>query len=278
MVQILVLNKSNVVPGSNNSRYSYKFMGGGISLGKGDRIALQSIQIPYSVFNITSAYGNNSFGYKFNNVSYTINLLDGFYDMNDLNIQLQNTFYNNGHYRVQANGDFWYPAQFQYNPNLYAIQLNVFIITSSLPTNWTNPANFNVVSNTSVQIFIPDTNIKSIFGFNTGYYPTNPSNIIYSKISDFTPVGSPLNSIVMRCNLVDNKLCIPSDILFSLSPSVSFGSNQVVQASEYAWANCRRGNFTSLDIQLTDENFNQIQMKDNNLCILLLIKLASEEE
>jgi hypothetical protein len=166
-------------------------------------------------------YNNNYFGYKFNGITYTINLLDGYYDMNDLNAQLQNAFYTNGHYRVQSNGDYFYPAQLQYNPNLYAIQLNTFVITSTLPSGWTNRANFNVVADTSVQLYIPDTNIKNVFGYNAGYYPPNPSSTIYSKISDFTPIGSPLNSIIMKCNLVDNKLCIPSDILYAITPNVS---------------------------------------------------------
>lgn len=278
MVQILVLNKSNVVQGTNNSRYSYKFMGGGISLGKGDRIALSSIQIPYSVFNITSAYNNNLFSYKFGNSTFDISLTDGFYDMNDINLYLQTKLYAFGHYRVQANGDYWYPMQLQYNPNLYAIQLNLFVITKTLPSGWTNGSAFgSIAADTTLQLVIPDTNIKNIFGFSAGTYPATPQSTLYSKVSDFTPTGSPLNSIVMRCNLVDNKLCVPSDILYGFSPSVAFGANQNVQASEYAWANTRLGNFTSLDIQLTDENFNQIAMRDNNLSILILIKLASEE-
>jgi hypothetical protein len=161
---------------------------------------------------------------------------------------------------------------------LFNIQLNCFVITSTLPSGWTNPANFNVGSNTSVQLYIPDTNIKNIFGFNSGYYPPSPSTSIYSKISDFTPIGSPMNSIIMKCNLVDNKLCIPSDILYAITPNVSFGANQIIQSPEYAWANTRAGNFHTLEIQFVDDNFNSISMKDNNLCILVLIKLASEEE
>ena len=275
MVQILVLNKSNVVQGSNNSRYSYKFQGGGITLKKGDKIALSSIVIPYSVFNLTNLYNNNYFGYNFNGQYYKISIQDGYYDMTDLNIILQNYFFSNGHYRLQPDGIVWYPGQLQYNPNLYSVQFNAFVITQTIPSKWTNPANFNVNSDTTIQLVIPNTNIKNIFGFNPASYPTNPQSTNYQVVSQFTPNGSPLNTVILQCNLVDNKVCIPNDILYSYAPNVSFGVNQIEKATQYSWADCRVGQFTTLDIKFCDENFNNIVMQDNNICMLILLDIEN---
>ena len=60
----LFFNNTNVVAGSNNSRYQLQFTGGGIQFKAGDKIGIQQITIPYSWFNITRAYNNNTFGYK----------------------------------------------------------------------------------------------------------------------------------------------------------------------------------------------------------------------
>ena len=67
-MRTLIINNSNVVQGYSNSKYTYQFSGGGATFEKGDQIAVQSIQVPYSWFNITSSYNNNTFGYKLNGV------------------------------------------------------------------------------------------------------------------------------------------------------------------------------------------------------------------
>ena len=60
-MRTLILNSSNIVPGTNNSILSYEFVGGGITLKKGQKLALASLQMYYSTFNITALNKNNSF-------------------------------------------------------------------------------------------------------------------------------------------------------------------------------------------------------------------------
>lgn len=277
MVQLIVINKSHVVPGSNNSRFRFEFQGGGVTLGPKDRIAVSSVTVPYSTFNVSAAYGNNSFSYRYNGTNFAVDMLDGFYDMTDFNAMLQAAFVRNGHYLIDNVGDYWFPGSLAYNPSLYAIQFTALPIPATVPVGYTNPANFSPAATTSIQLVIPDTPVKAIFGFSPGIYPAAPSATLYNVVSDQVPVGSPLNSIVIRCNLAQNQVSNPPDVLFAVSPNVAFGSNIVVQASEYAWSNVRRGNFPALEIQLVDENFNQIACRDPNVCILLLLKLEAEE-
>jgi hypothetical protein len=59
------------------------------------------------------------------------------------------------------------------------------------------------------------TNLVAVSG-----YTTSPSVSIavgcfanYSKNSDITPVGSTVNSIILRCSLVNNKVGLPMDII-----------------------------------------------------------------
>ena len=58
----LIFNSNNVVANSFNSRFRYTFSGGGgYTVQDGDQIALASLQIPYSWFNISAMNGNNSY-------------------------------------------------------------------------------------------------------------------------------------------------------------------------------------------------------------------------
>ena len=56
------LNSSNAV-GINNNTYQYNFIQGSFDVPEGSEIQLASATVPYSMQNITSALGNNSFAY-----------------------------------------------------------------------------------------------------------------------------------------------------------------------------------------------------------------------
>ena len=62
MGKTIILNTSNIVENSNNTKLVYNFPSGGYYF-KNDMIALQSVYQFFSIFNITSDYGNNSFSY-----------------------------------------------------------------------------------------------------------------------------------------------------------------------------------------------------------------------
>ena len=82
MSYTLVLNSSNVV-GNNNNTYQYNFIKGSFTIQEGAEIMVSSIQVPYSWFNITATYNNNSFTLFFPTASttytsFTITIPDGF--------------------------------------------------------------------------------------------------------------------------------------------------------------------------------------------------------
>ena len=55
MSYTLVLNSSNVVSGTSNNTYQYKFILGSLKL-KNYEMAISSFVLPYSWFNVTSLY------------------------------------------------------------------------------------------------------------------------------------------------------------------------------------------------------------------------------
>jgi len=276
-----MFNSTNVVLGSNNSRYSLQFNGGGITFQQGDKVGIQSLQVPYSFYNITQAYNNNSFGYKLNGATYVLTLADGFYETSDLNNSFQNLMYNNGHYLLDSNNNPYYFAQLSTNQNLYGIQYDAFVIPTSLPAGYTNPANvlYNTVTlstPTVMQLYIPNNNFTKIIGWNAGTYPVVPQTTVYSGISSIAPNLTPVNSVIIRCSLCYNKFSNVMDSFFMFAPNVTFGSNINIQPSYPCWLDTKVGTFQSIEIQFVDQNFNPIAMKDSNISVQLLILHAQK--
>ena len=100
MSNTLVLNSNNVI-GTNNSTYEYKFIQGAFKA-KNNEIAISSLTIPYSWFNISSFYNNKTFSITFPYLATTatlnIVLPDGFYTVTDINNYIQLQCMNNGLY------------------------------------------------------------------------------------------------------------------------------------------------------------------------------------
>ena len=76
----------------------------------------------------------------------------------------------------------------------------------------------------------------------------------------------------MRCNLIDNNVCIPSDILDSFTfQNVAFGSNGVYQPFYKSNIKLKPGLFNNITVTFVDQNYNTIFFNDVNVLITLLI-------
>ena len=56
----LVLNSGNLY-GTGNNTYKYDFLKGNFTIPEGAEAMVANVQLPYSFYNITSAYNNNQF-------------------------------------------------------------------------------------------------------------------------------------------------------------------------------------------------------------------------
>ena len=189
-MRTLIINSSNVVANTNNSVYQYNFPGGNVQFVKGQKLALGSIQMYYSTFNITAAQGNNQFSYIWvDGREITITVTDGFYDISTLNNFLHFVMLQQGHYLLDTAGNYYYFITMVVNTATYQIEVNCFpmslttypiatytvgahttsTITTSSPTSpvsWSRPTAsitpmFRVLAN----------NFRNIVGLAAGYYP-----------------------------------------------------------------------------------------------------------
>lgn len=284
MAYNLVINSSNVV-GNNNSTFVYSFLGStSLHIKEGSKICVSSISLPYSFFNITSAYNNQSFQFNWTvlglTTTYTITLPAGFYLVSDISNYLENYFIQNGMYLVDSAGDNVYYLSLNYNTTYYSTQILSFAVPTSLPAGYTQPSNWLGYPSTATtpQLILSSNNFKSILGFSAGSYPPAPQATNYSITSNILPpIGSNINAIVLSCNLVNNNVTVPSNILDSFPINTTFGSNIVYAPSFEKWVRMNAGSYNNITIQLLDQNLNVINANDANMSLTLLIQPPIEK-
>ena len=177
----LILNSNNVVDNGNNDTMIYKFPAGAVTFNR-NVIAISSISLYFSWFNITSAttnseYNNNSYEYVWYGSTgastYTVTMPDGYYEISDINAYLQSVLVSNGHYLTDSSGNYVYYLQLEVNQTEYAVQFNSYPIPSSLPSGYSNPASMSFPSaDTTPQITILSTNnfpFEKIFTYANGF-------------------------------------------------------------------------------------------------------------
>ena len=274
----VILNQTNLLTNNSaNNIYSYKFPGSASF--KGAKVAISSIQMYYSWQNINSTYGNNTLSIIFPTAATTatvsITIPNGSYSVTDLNAYLQSVMITNGYYLVDGSGNYIYYIELVENATAYSIQLNCYPVPTTLPTGYTNPGGW-VLPTTAYtpQLVVPNTAITSILGFATGTFPPAHQTTTYSKLSTTVPQLSPVSSVIVGCNLVNNKLANPRNVIYSFSPNgTTYGSQIVSNAYQYSWVDVQDGTFGSIDITFYDQNFGALQILDTNIVIFLLIKM-----
>ena len=276
MSNTVILNSSNII-NSNNNTLEYKFVNGNFKVNDKSSISISSLIIPYSWFNVNTTYNNKKLGYNFpSGGSFsTVNLTlpEGFYTVNDINDFLHQQMIANGHYLINNVGQNVYYIELSYNVNYYACQLLTFTVPVSLPSGWSTPSGFPgfPTSITSPSFFLPSIgSVRDILGFSLLSYGGTSSN--QSFLSDLVPKGSSVNSIIVRCSLVDNTVISPSDIIDSFPINSTFGSNINYEPSFEKWVKIRAGSYSSFTVLLYDQDLNLLEIKDPNLLITLMIK------
>jgi hypothetical protein len=285
MSYTLILNSSNVF-GANNNTYKYNFISGNLTL-KNAEMAVGSIVIPYSWFNVSSWYANQTLsivhpGTGVANTTISITLPSGFYSVIDINSYIQQQCIANAAYLIDSSGNYVYYLTLSYNATYYAVQLLCSVVPTTLPTGWSLPAaaGLNILSgglpttSRAPQLTLAASgSIAPIIGFAPGTsYPAAISSSSVSFISTTTPIGSTVNSLVCRCSLVKNEATMPSDILDSVPINVAFGTNINYEPSFERWVKIGDGTYNSFTLTFNDQNFNTLYANDPNVCITLMIR------
>jgi hypothetical protein len=285
----LVLNNTNVV-GNYNTQLVYNFISGTFHIPEGSRMCLSSLTLPYSWFNINGAlYRNNSFSYiwYYGNgtaKTYTVTIPNGFYELADIQNYLELYMISQNQYFTNTTtGQNLYYVSFSTNTTYYAIQLICSPIPSTLPSGFTAPsAGFNGTDGyptagynyTPRVIIASNNNFGSLIGFSAGTYPSAVTQSTNNSLGSLTPNLTPVNSLILLCNLVSNDVSSQGNIFTSIPISnTSFGSNLNYNPNFQNWITVNPGSYSSFTISILDQNFNYIEARDSNMLITLTMEV-----
>lgn len=295
---VIVLTSADVA-GIDNNSFIYNFPNSVVL--KDKYIAVSTITMYYSWFNISTRLLNNTFTYTWTvgvvSTTYSVVIPDGLYNISDINSYLQWVMINNGTYLINSSGDNVYYAEFLVNPNRYSIQINTFQVPTVLPVGWTAPANFaGYPTQTFNPIITLPINFNSILGYNANfasnsninnaYVPPAPiiSNNYVSKdgvgtlsyLSNTYPNVQPNSSIFLSISNINNPYSQPSSIIYSVTPTVAIGEQIIERPPNFMWNKMIDGTYNQLRVQFLGINKQPIQLADPNLTIILTIRDKDE--
>ena len=284
-MRTLILNSRNIVPNSNNSVLEYNFPAGSVTLDD-TYLALESLTMYYSTFNITYANNNNFVQYRWiDNVVYDVTFPDGFYDALGIQNYIRSVMLTNKHYLIDLAGEYVWFFGLTTNPSTYSIQMNFFACnttayppaTYTLPVGatWTVPLLANSVC---PQIIISATNSFGLLvGFLAGTFPT--SNITatnVSVLSTFTPQITPLSSYILSCSLVNNNYAVPNTFIYAFAPIGTIGEQFSIQPFSFSFIPILKGQYSTFRVQLTDQLNRPVVIQDPNYVITLVMAEGNE--
>ncbi len=136
------------------------------------------------------------------------------------------------------------------------------------------PSNFAGYPTTSWTPYIEilsGSNFGTFLGFSTSNYGKDQT-ADYSINSNITPVGSTVNSLVLRCSLVNNSISSATDVIDSFPINGTFGSNLNDLNNIEKWMKLSPGIYNHFFVTIQDENLNDINILDNNILMNFIIR------
>jgi hypothetical protein len=274
----ILINSTHYVE-NTDSTYRYILPAGGITLNHGDTVSLTSVALYYSWFNISEENGNNKLSLIFDDIEHPITFPDGFYSIDTLNSYIQHFCIQNNLYLIDSNGNHVYYVHFSTNPSRYKVQLDCFVLPTTLPSGWTDPGGFPFpLTPITVRVIIP-ANMNKILGFTIGTYPPISDGNKYEVLGNLTPQLSPVQAILIRSNIISNgKYSNPTDLLatFTVNNNTSFGQLVEYEPNDYSFMTVQPGKYEYIEISFIDQVFRPIKLVDHDVTMMLLIKIQSK--
>jgi hypothetical protein len=276
---VILLNQNNATTRSNVFQYNFP---SGAARFRNNRLAISSIIIPYSWYNITAAYGNNTFSLKIpttdgvTNTTINVTIPDGFYTVAGINAYIQSVLIaNNVGYLVNGSAQNVYYIEIVANSNLGTAQINSYVVPNALPAGWSNPATWALPNaGTRVpQIVINNAKFGTLIGFTNATYPAVQTQAgTYSITSNEMPQISPVSSLTVSCSLINNILSSPSNIIASIPITNTFGGQIIFEPNQFIWVSILDGSYPYFSLTFTDQSNQLITLTDTNVIATLIIE------
>lgn len=169
------------------------------------------------------------------------------------------------------------------NPSYYAVEVNLYPIPTSAQATtlgYTQPsgATWSYPTSASIPQMVTLNNTWSdLIGFaKSTTFPVATQTTEISYNSSKTPIISPVNTYIMRCNLLNSPFSSPTDIFFAVPINASFGSLITSNSSFPIFNNIAPNSYASLIITFYDQLLQPLRLHDVDISITLAIKDKSE--
>lgn len=279
MASLVNFDQSNIVNNGYNNTLKYELNTAGANFSNME-VAVDSIQVYNSQFNISAEYDNNKFSLIIptlaTNTTLDITLPDGIYEYSDINSYIQQQLYILGAYYTDPNGDYVYNIQISANSTYYACQIDCSPTLVSFPVDWDTPSGlyFSSAPNTgwTPKIVIPE-GFGKVVGLPAGTYPSTNQTTTQSFLSTFCPQINPVSSYVLRCNLVSNAYTIPSDILATFSTrGTTAGQVIEINSNKLTWIPVIDASRSYIELIINDQEGRPVKFRDPQININLVIR------
>ena len=280
MSSTIILNSTNRDLTSDN-RFIYTFPSN-VKFNPGDTIGVESISMYNSIFNTESVRGNNTFSIIWNAdsaVTYNFTIPDGFYSISDLNYYIQYECVQNDLYCINGSGNYVYFVELVINSTVYGSELRTFIlpdVTEAGVLGYTKPVgaswSFHASADATPQVIIPSDAFGELFGFTAGTYPATPQTTSQYIGSTITPQISPVNSLILTCNLINDELSNPVNVFYSMPLNSAFGTLMTSSNAQRSDSMIYEGTYKNIVIEVLDQQYNRVKMNDMEILFKFVIK------
>ena len=279
-MRTIIMSSSNIV-GTGNNTLVYDIPTSATF--RDDYIAVASVAIYYSWFNISPALGNQTFSYTWGATTVDITIPPGLYEVSTLNDYLQSQFIANGHYLIEtATQQNVYFGEFVINPAQYVVQINTY----SIPIASAPPAGYTIITALPATQNTLGMTLGSGLGTLLGFTGTNLAISPVPALPDFTqqsfqsnvsPNIQPNSTVLISVDGVDNPYANPTGVIYAFSPSVGIGEIVIEKPPQLCWVRIKEGQTRQLTLRLLGSANNApLSIQDPAMTIILAI--ADEQE
>ena len=281
IMNTIILNSTHLNANKKN-QYIYNFPSNQ-HFTSDDTIALSSISLYNSIYNVEASRGNNTFSIIWNadtSVQYDFTIADGFYSISDLNYAIQYECIQNGLYAINTvTGKYSYYVELIINNAQYGPEIRCYYLPDSTEAGTLNLIkgtgatwDFHASLDQTPQLIV-SAGFGGLIGFSAATYPAVLQSTNYSIIHDIIPEINPVNSLVITCNLVNSPLSIPNNVFYSMPINSSFGSMMTSEMSTRHDTEIAAGTYRQIILTILDQSFVDVVLHDTECVIKLNLRI-----
>lgn len=272
--ELIIINSSHY----QNDGYTFKYpLNRNVDFKEGSQVALYTLAMYNSTFNISSKFGNNTYYITWiDGTVQNVTIPDGYYSYDDISTHIQYVLLQNNWYWI-VNNVAVYPITCSQNATFYASQINVVPVPVA-SSGAIKPSNatwsFPIVQTTPSITINPK--LGKIFGFADQLtFPPTPQNTTYSHTSNVCPIISPVYSYVLTCNLLNTSISTNvNNVLTQVPLNNQFGGLITLNNMIPLPIPIAPGKYSEIVIKFHDSDLNPITLIDPEVTLILAIEFV----